>query len=423
VTRGTHRRIFFAPEFDYGGSSDLRALVDQCHGKGLAVIFDVVYNHVVEADAEDRLLVFDGNTESNGRGIYFSTFDNFGPVPNFDKSAVRDFFVDNARQCFREYDADGLRFDSAHAIHGQAGGPAALQNIVGRIAQEFPDKFLIAEYDNPQYSLQTFAFAAAWQMGVADQFIDLLRAGTVFDLKAFIERWGYPRAFSPVRFLLGSHDQIYAKYTSKDGRIVPDKPFNRYFVERVGGVMVGRNDWIARAKARMGWSLNVSMPGTPMLFMGSEVDHYGYWNPDTDAYGDHRFNWDLARDAIGDSMRNLVRDINRVRTSNPALRGEAGPLFTHLDAQNRVLAFKRFDFAGNVLLAVVNASDNQWDTAIYGVSLDGDMGTWQEIFNSQSPQYGGWNDLGNFLAFPKVRNDGRIYIRLPKWSVLIFRRV
>jgi hypothetical protein len=91
VTRGTHRRIFFAPEFDYGGSSDLRALVDQCHGKGLAVIFDVVYNHVVEADAEDRLLVFDGNTESNGRGIYFSTFDNFGPVPNFDKSAVRDF--------------------------------------------------------------------------------------------------------------------------------------------------------------------------------------------------------------------------------------------------------------------------------------------------------------------------------------------
>lgn len=58
---------------------------------------------VVASDADDRLLCFDGNVENNNRGIYFSTFDNFGPVPNFDKSAVRDFFVDNARMLFREY--------------------------------------------------------------------------------------------------------------------------------------------------------------------------------------------------------------------------------------------------------------------------------------------------------------------------------
>jgi 1,4-alpha-glucan branching enzyme len=225
-----------------------------------------------------------------------------------------------------------------------------------------------------------------------------------------------------VRFLLGSHDQIFATYQSRDGKIVTDQVLNRYFVERVGGVIVGRNDWTARAKARLAWALNVAMPGTPMLFMGSEVDHYGYWNPNVDVYGDHRFNWDLARDAIGVAKRNLVRDANQVRLNNPGLSTDYGPLFTHLDAQNRVLAFKRFDLSGNVLLVVVNASDNQWDSPIYGVDLGGDTGTWEEIFNSQSPQYGGWNDSGNYLAFPGVGSDGRITIRLPKWSVLIFRR-
>jgi 1,4-alpha-glucan branching enzyme len=186
--------------------------------------------------------------------------------------------------------------------------------------------------------------------------------------------------------------------------------------------MTGRDDWTARAKARLGWALNVTMPCTPMLFMGTEVHHYGYWCPDTDAYGDHRFNWDLARDEIGTAMRNLVRDVNQVRWDNSALRSNGGPLFTHLDVQNRVLAFKRFDEAGNVILTVVNISENQWNNATYGVSLDGDTGTWEEIFNSQSRQYGGWNDSGNYLAFPSVANDGRIYLRLPKWSVLIFRK-
>jgi 1,4-alpha-glucan branching enzyme len=422
-SEGYAPKNFFAPEYDYGRSADLRYLVDQCHKRELAVIFDVVYNHVVAQDAEDRLLRFDGNTESNGRGIYFSTFDNFGPVPNFDRPAVRDFFVDNARMCFREYNVDGLRFDSAHAIRGQAGGPAALSDIVGRIAAEFPDKFLIAEYDKPLYALQTFRFGAAWQMGIADTFLGILNNGSVSDLKSLIERSGYPSAYSPVRFLLGSHDQIFATYTRQSGgQIVTDKPYNRYFVERAGGVTTGRDNWTARAQARLGWALNVAMPGTPMLFMGTEVHHWGYWNPDTDAYGDHRFNWDLARDSTGIAMRNLVRDANRVRLENPALCSDGGPLFTHLDPQNRVLAFKRFDTAGNVVLTVVNLSQGQWDNPTYGVDLGGDGGTWEEIFNSQAPQYGGWNDSGNYLAFPSVDPDGHIYIRLPRWSVLMFRK-
>ncbi len=75
----------------------------------------------------------------------------------------------------------------------------------------------------------------------------------------------------------------------------------------------GRDNWYTRSKARLGWALNVAMPGTPMLFMRSECHHWGYWWPNPDgnlATSEHRFDWAIAGDPSGISMRNLVKDIN-----------------------------------------------------------------------------------------------------------------
>jgi 1,4-alpha-glucan branching enzyme len=191
-------------------------------------------------------------------------------------------------------------------------------------------------------------------------------------------------------------------------------------VERVGGVIVGRDNFIARSKARMGWVLNIAMPCTPMMFMGTECHHHGYWNSDLDAYGEHRFDYSLVADATGQPMNDLVRDANSLRNAHPALRSD-NLLITHRDFQNRVLGFKRWNDEGDVLLAVLNMSDNQWDDPVYSVSLAGDGGSWEEVFNSQAPQYGGWNDSGNYLA-DLDGGSGSITIRLPKWSVLIFRK-
>jgi len=156
--------------------------------------------------------------------------------------------------------------------------------------------------------------------------------------------------------------------------------------------------------------------------MGSECHHYGYWNPENDPYGDHRFDWSIAGDSIGQPMRDMVRDVNAVRWNNPALRSDIPPLFSHFDVQNRVLAFKRFDDTDNVLLIVVNLSDNQWNNPIYAVNVGGVGDRWTEIFNSQAPQYGGWPDSGNYLADLRVGDDAQFHIRLPQWSVLIFQK-
>lgn len=410
---------FFAPESAFGTPADLRVLVDECHARGLAVILDVIYNHVPDSDS--NLWQFDGNKGNGGGGIYFqgTRSENFGERLGIDRTEVRTFFLDNARMWFREYGVDGLRFDSAHNVAPDS----ALHELISAIAAEFPAKLLIAEHNNQNFCLAQHPFGAAWDLSSADDFRAILQARDVAGLGRRIDFEGVALAFKLIRYLLGSHDQVFADYERRGGEISGgDHPFNRYFVERVGGVMVGRDDWTARAKARLGWALNVAMPGTPMMFMGGEVHHHGYWDPDTDVFGDHRFDHALTRDTPGIEMQALVRDVNNLRWKRPALRANGRPLFTHVDVDNGVLAFKRFNADGDVLLVVVNLGERQFDDATYGVNLGGDGGIWEEIFNSQSPQYGGWRDSGNFLAFPSVESDGRIYIRLPKLGVLIFRK-
>jgi 1,4-alpha-glucan branching enzyme len=423
ATEGYAPANFFAPDDDYGDPVDLCYLVDQCHRRGLAVILDVVYNHVTDSEADDRLLQFDGNTVNRGRGIYFSEFDNFGPVPDFDREEVRNFFLDNARQCFREFGVDGLRFDSAHAIRGRLRSFGVMKEIVDHIRAEFPDKLLIAEHDNPSFAVDTLDFSASWQMSVADDFINTILTGPLGQVEGLVSAGGLPHAFTRVAYLLGSHDQIFSDYRRNplSGEVQTGKPLNRYFVERVGGVIVGRDDFIARSKARMGWALNVTMPCTPMAFMGTECHHHGYWNPAQDFFGEHRLDFALVQDSIGQEMAALVRDANRLRWDHPALRTDS-LLVTHRDWQDRVLGFKRFDDRGDVLLVVLNMSDNEWRDPVYGVGLLGDRGTYTEIFNSQAPLYGGIPDSGNFQVDLPVGDDGQIRIRLPKWSVLVFRK-
>jgi maltooligosyltrehalose trehalohydrolase len=100
----------FAPQNTYGGPQGLRRLVDACHARGLAVLLDVVYNHLGPS----------GNYL--GRfGPYFSDRHRtpWGQAVNLDGAGsheVRRFFTDNARHWLRHYHLDGLRLDAVHAF-------------------------------------------------------------------------------------------------------------------------------------------------------------------------------------------------------------------------------------------------------------------------------------------------------------------
>jgi maltooligosyltrehalose trehalohydrolase len=98
----------YAPARIYGEPNDLRALVDAAHVHGLAVILDVVYNHLGP----------DGNYLGCYSGAYFNPEHKtlWGDAFNFELQPVRDFFVDNPVYWRREFHIDGFRLDASHAI-------------------------------------------------------------------------------------------------------------------------------------------------------------------------------------------------------------------------------------------------------------------------------------------------------------------
>ena len=100
----------FAPHHAYGTPDDLKKLVDACHARGLAVILDVVYNHLGPAGnylAKYGPYFTKKFASAWGEGINFD-----GP----DSREVRRFFCDNALMWLRDFHFDGLRLDAVHGI-------------------------------------------------------------------------------------------------------------------------------------------------------------------------------------------------------------------------------------------------------------------------------------------------------------------
>lgn len=134
----------FAVQDSYGGPHGLKQLVNACHTAGLAVILDVVYNHL------------------GPEGSYFADFAPYftdryrtpwGHALNFDgpySDPVRSFFLHNALFWQTEFHIDALRLDAVHAIYDQSATPflAELARVTSRQAERSGRRFhLIAESD------------------------------------------------------------------------------------------------------------------------------------------------------------------------------------------------------------------------------------------------------------------------------------
>ncbi len=333
---------------------------------------------------------------------------------------MQQFFYQNARMSLEEYRGDGLRFDVTTQINGEH-----LRLVIDRIRREFPSKYIIAEHlpDHP-WIVKTGRFCATWD---ADSHHECQRALAGQDplskLKSFLGWDGYDDSWNLVKYTLGSHDDVGDQEGGNaEGGLSNWDKRHRYLIDQLGG----RHDWWARAKCRLAWALNVAMPGTPMMFMGSECHMgapqvaWGYWHDGADMNGDHRFDWSIAGDPIGMEMRRLIAACNAVRWEHPALR--AGSLeIPHEDPVNQVLGFAR-ELHGSSLLTVVNLSERNFDGHGYGVRTGGRRGQWTQVLCTQDAAFGGWDGAGNAFHEPWTQDDGMVYINLPKWSVVILRR-
>jgi 1,4-alpha-glucan branching enzyme len=165
---GYNPALYFALESAYGRPADLRALVDACHQRGLAVIFDVVYNHV--SDEDSSFYHFDERRDGTGDsylGTHPTYQTDWGWAPAFWRQGIRDFFVANMEMYLREYNGDGLRFDSTRTMERTRGlgndGWEFMQHLTWEAKRLFPDKYLIAEHlPDHESILSSAGFHATW---------------------------------------------------------------------------------------------------------------------------------------------------------------------------------------------------------------------------------------------------------------------
>jgi maltooligosyltrehalose trehalohydrolase len=266
----------YAPSRNYGRPDDLRALVDAAHGLNIAVILDVVYNHLGPEGA--YLMQF--------YPAYMTPRHNtpWGSGVNLDgpgSKAVRRFIVDNARSWITEYRLDGLRLDATHALV-DAGPTHIVAEIAAavRAAAQRP----VTIYAEDHRNLATIVEAAddgGWGLdGVwADDFHHVLRSGLAGD------RHGYYRDYT------GSLDELartlrqgwlftgqHSAHGNAPRGTDPSRlPMHRFVVclqnhDQIGNRATGErlHHAVGAAAWRAASTLLLTSPMTALLFMGQE---------------------------------------------------------------------------------------------------------------------------------------------------------
>jgi maltooligosyltrehalose trehalohydrolase len=374
----------YAPHQAYGGPDGLKRFVDVCHEKGLAVILDVVYNHL--------------GPSGNYLGFYAPYFTDrystpWGDAVNLDDAGsddVRRFFIDNALMWLRDYHFDALRIDAVHAIFDHsalhfleelATDVKTLETKTGR------HLVLIAESDlnNPRIirpnDIGGYDMTAQWN--------DDFHHG----LHSFLtgERDGYYVDFGALEHIAKSlkrayvYDGQYSVFRErKHGRPATGLSGNKFvgFLQnhdQIGNRAQGKR--IAHLtdlnRAKIGAALVMTAPFVPMIFQGEEwaasspfqffTDYqdenladavrngrreefveFG-WNPEDipDPQAEETFlrsklNWNELAETPHSDMLNWYRELIQLRKAFPCLRdGDRENVRVKFDEQGKWLWLNR----------------------------------------------------------------------------------
>ena len=104
--------LWYAVDDTYGGPHAYQRFVDACHGHGLAVVQDVVYNHL--GPSGNHLTKF-------GPYLHAERATTWGDAVDFHQDVTRQYVLDNARMWFEDMHVDGLRLDAVHALVDDSG--------------------------------------------------------------------------------------------------------------------------------------------------------------------------------------------------------------------------------------------------------------------------------------------------------------
>ncbi|MDX2001918.1 MAG: malto-oligosyltrehalose trehalohydrolase [Chitinophagales bacterium] len=267
----------FAVQHTYGGPDGLKQLVDACHAMGIAVLVDVVYNHL---GPEGNYL--------NDFGPYFTDkyHTPWGKSLNFDgpySDEVRNFFIENAIGWFRDYHIDGLRLDAVHAIV-DIGATHFLKELAKEIKSlSFAlgrEMVLIAESDlndvrhTATFEENGYGFDGQW----ADDMHHALHALATGEDSGYYMDYGgiehlelaYQHGFT----YTGQYSKFRNKQYGSEVRHLPAKNFVVCIQnhDQTGNRMLGErlSQLVSFEMLKALAAAYILSPFTPMLFMGEE---------------------------------------------------------------------------------------------------------------------------------------------------------
>ena len=413
----------------HGETNQLKALVDLAHVHGLAVVFDLVYNHAGGDFGDESLYFFDRQSTDGGHrnSLYFTDKGHAGGlVFDFGKPEVRDFLIQNAKFFLDEYRVDGFRHDQVSVIDhdGAPHGWRFCQDLNSTLHAHRPGSFDKAEYWNVNpYVVKSPPDGAGFDTSLTDGLRIAIRR-VISDASAPDERpldmTGLARSLWPDgfqehwQFVQGpeNHDIVYRDREQRVARL---------------GDPANPRSWYGRSRARVATGISLTAPGIPMLFMGQEFLEDKQWSDNFEFHKDLLLHWaglDQGDRHMVDHLR-FTRELIQLRWRHPGLRGQ-GFRVVHTHDQNRVLAFHRWvEGAGHDVMVVIHlAPFNRFDYRI-GFPRGGE---WREIFNSDV--YEQWvnpNAVGNggrvlAHAQPMHELDYSAALTLPANSVLVFAR-
>jgi maltooligosyltrehalose trehalohydrolase len=444
----------FAAQNSYGGPRGLKHLVNACHRKGLAVVLDVVYNHL---GPEGNYL--------RDFGPYFTDFYKtpWGEAVNFDgphSDEVRRFFIESAHYWVRDCHIDALRIDAVHAILDFSARPflEQLAREVQRESERLNRRiYCIAESAlNDTRVIRTralggFGLDAQWN----DDFHHALHSLLTGETSGYYQDFGRLRDLS----LAWREGYVYAgRYSGyrlrrhgNSSRAIPARQFVVFAQnhDQIGNRMRGERltQLVSVEQLKLAAGVVLLSPFIPLLFMGEEygelapfpyfIDHsdpdlvaavregrlrefaaFGWQDSPPDPQDDATFlraklNHTLCGANHHRVLMNFYRDLIRLRRTHSCLSQLSK---THMDI---------FDDEQKMMMGVRrwSRSDEAWILFHFGSDHDSmpislSRGRWIKALDSAEKQ---WQGPGSSLG-SEIESSGQLNLIRPPQSVLVLTR-
>ncbi len=267
----------WAPHESYGGPDGFKRFVDACHNHGLAVVLDVVYNHMGPV----------GNYLGDFGPYFTDRYSTpWGEAVNFDgpgSDEVREFFISNAEMWLTDYHIDGLRLDAVHAIfdasalHFVEELTQRVDVLSGHLARSF---FVVVESDlnDPRFMQPREAGGYGASAGWNDDFHHALHTVLTGDRHGYYVDYGSMEHLAHALRHAYVYDGRYSRFRDRRyGRAIGALDGNRFVAylqnhDQVGNRAHGERSWhlTSPGRVRVGAALVLTAPFIPLLFQGQE---------------------------------------------------------------------------------------------------------------------------------------------------------